>query len=408
MSTTPAAAAGGAAAARPRGRVASLLLDDHRYVFLGTSAIALVGLVLANQPHPVSSFLALSYAVESVLYYVLVAWLVVSAVALVNKLVKWRDYAATSPFASPVARRVERIASYVVCAVVCVFFADRCVVGFLDLVAYAVGSTSNPDDFWASSIYMLYNMRGVYLSGIVTTIVLAVFGTLIAFVLALLMVFLRIQAIDRSDNDFVRFLKVIGSGFASVYSTVVRGTPMMVQSLIIYFGGIGLLQGTGMTVAQTREVWSPFTAALVTISLNSTAYMMEVLRSGIGAVDFGQTEAARSLGLSQWQAMSRVVFPQGVKNSIPALSNELIINLKDSSVLSAISVVDLMFATTTIAGAYYRQMQIYVVAMATYLVLTLVASKLLDMLSRRLDAGSLGPVLGTSDALPAASAAEEH
>ena len=183
---------------------------------------------------------------------------------------------------------------------------------------------------------------------------------------------------------------------------------MMVQSLIIYFGGIGLLQGTGMTVAQTREVWSPFTAALVTISLNSTAYMMEVLRSGIGAVDFGQTEAARSLGLSQWQAMSRVVFPQGVKNSIPALSNELIINLKDSSVLSAISVVDLMFATTTIAGAYYRQMQIYVVAMATYLVLTLVASKLLDMLSHRLDAGGLGPVLGTSDALPATPAAEEH
>ncbi len=152
-------------------------------------------------------------------------------------------------------------------------------------------------------------------------------------------------------------------------------------------------------------------AGLVTISLNSTAYMMEVLRAGIGAVDPGQAEAARSLGLSQWQAMRKVVFPQGVKNSIPALSNELVINLKDSSVLSVIGVVDLMFATTTIAGKYYKQMEIYVVAMAVYLVLTLVASKLLDMLSKKLEAGEVGPVLGTADVLSGTSAdaaATEH
>ncbi len=390
------------------GRLASFFTDDHRYVFLGTSAFAAVGLVLANSAHPASSFLAPVYGLELVLYYALMAWLVVSALALVNKLVKWKDYAQVSPFAKPAARRAERIVSYVIWAIVAVFMVDRWAMGFYDLVNNAVNATSNPTDFWSSSIYMLWDTRQVFVSGIQNTVLLAVFGTVIAFFLALLLVFLRIQVIDRSDNDFVRFLKVVGAGFANVYSTVVRGTPMMIQGLLIYFGGGSLLRGLfGLTTTQTAAIWTTFMAGLVTISLNSTAYMMEVLRAGIGAVDPGQTEAARSLGLSQWQAMRKVVFPQGVKNSIPALSNELVINLKDSSVLSVIGVVDLMFATTTIAGKYYKQMEIYVVAMAVYLVLTLVASKLLDMLSKKLDAGEVGPVLGTADAL-SGNGSSEH
>lgn len=398
-----------APAQKTRGRLAAFFCDDHRYVFLGTSAFALIGLALGNSAHPASSFLAASYAVESVLYYVLMAWLVVSAIALVNKLVKWRDYAATSPLAKPAAKRVERIASYVVWAIVLVFMADRWVVGFCDLASAAVASETNPTDFWSSSIYMLWNTRSVFATGIQNTVLLALFGTVIAFFLSLLLVFLRIQVVDRSDNDFVRFLKVVGSGFARVYSTVVRGTPMMIQGLLIYFGGIGVLKAFGLSTGQIGAVWSTFVAGLVTISLNSTAYMMEVLRSGIGAVDSGQAEAARSLGLSQWQAMSKVVFPQGVKNSIPALSNELVINLKDSSVLSVIGVVDLMFATTTIAGKYYKQMEIYVVAMAVYLVLTMGASKLLGLLAKRLDAGEPGPVLGTSDVLSTkGTVSEEH
>ena len=403
MSTTPEVAA-----QKSRGRLATFFCDDHRYFFLGTSAFALIGLALGNSPHSASSFLAASYVVESVLYYVLVAWLVVSAVALVNKLAKWRDYAEASPLTKPAARRAERIASYVVWAVVVVFMLDRWVMGFADLASAAVASDTNPTDFWSSSIYMLWNTRSVFVSGIQNTVLLALFGTVIAFFLALLLVFLRIQVIDRSDNDFVRFLKVVGSGFARAYSTIVRGTPMMIQGLLIYFGGISVLKGFGLSTGQIGAVWTTFVAGLVTISLNSTAYMMEVLRSGIGAVDAGQAEAARSLGLSQWQAMSKVVFPQGVKNSIPALSNELVINLKDSSVLSVIGVVDLMFATTTIAGKYYKQMEIYVVAMVVYLILTMVASKLLGLLAKKLDAAEPGPVLGTPDVPAAKPDAEEQ
>ena len=87
--------------------------------------------------------------------------------------------------------------------------------------------------------------------------------------------FLRIQTFDRVDNDLVRFFKSIGRGFATVYSTIVRGTPMMVQGLLIYYAGFTVLRGMGFETAQANQIWSTFTAGLVTISLNSTAYMME-------------------------------------------------------------------------------------------------------------------------------------
>ncbi|MCH4083378.1 MAG: amino acid ABC transporter permease [Olsenella sp.] len=380
-----------------KGGLVRFFTSDHRYVLLGTSVVALIGMWFSMQPRSSQSFLANAYALEVVMYYALMAWVVVSLVALVTKLVHWRDYAQKSPFAKPAARHVERVCSYVVWLFSAVLFVDRAIMGFVAIVKSAVGSNANPQDFVGGMVYMVYKGRGIFARGIATTIELAVFGTVIAFFLALLLVFLRLQQIDRPDNDFVRFLKVIGCGFAKVYSAVVRGTPMMVQSLIIYFAGFAVLSGSGMSTNDIRAVWSTFVAGLVTISLNSTAYMMEVLRGGIEAVDPGQTEAARSLGLSQWQAMSKVVFPQGIKNSIPALSNELVINIKDSSVLSVIGVFDLMFATTTVAGIYYRQLETYIAAAVCYLILTMVASKLLSMLAKHLDAPAMGPALSSSE-----------
>ena len=371
-------------------RAASFVKADHRYVFLGTSVAAAVGLALSQVNPTPSSLLARTGLFQDVLWFALWAWLAVAAAALVSKLLHWRDYAERSVFASAAARLPERIGSYAVVAIAAAFALDRAVFGAIDLCAAATSATSNPDGFMASVIYMAWTSRDLFARGIGTTIALAVFGTIIAFVLALGMAFLRIQAIDRNDNDLVRFCKAVGAGFAKFYSTVVRGTPMMVQGLILYFAGFGLLKGTGMSTTEVNAVWSTFTAGLVTVSLNSTAYIMEVLRGGIEAVDAGQTEAARSLGLSQWQAMRKVVFPQGVKNSIPALSNELIINIKDSSVLSVIGVFDLMYATTTVAGVYYRQMEVYCVAAVVYLVLTLVASWLLGALSRKLDVEAPG------------------
>ena len=370
--------------------------EDHRYVFLGTSVVALLGIYLSGTARSPFSILAPIYAVECFMYALLIAWLCVSAAAGVSKYRLKDEYAAKSVFKTDGASKVEKIGSWVIWLTVAVFVVDRIILKFFYIADYALQATSNPQNFVASCIYMLHAGRDVFAKGITTTIELSVFGTTIAFFLALLLVFLRLQTPDRADNDFVVFWKKLGCIFAKIYSSVVRGTPMMIQGLIIYFAGFGVLKSSGMDVTQVSALWSTFTAGLVTISLNSMAYMMEVLRGGIESVDKGQAEAARSLGLSQWQTMRKVIFPQGIKNAIPALSNELVVNIKDSSVLSIIGVFDLMFATTTVAGIYYRQMEVYVMAAMMYLVLTMVASRILGRLARHLDVDE--PVLlSTSD-----------
>lgn len=376
----------------------SFVTDDHRYVFLATSFVAAIGIWFSLQKRSQMSFLRGAYAVEVAMYWFLMAWLAVSAVALVWKLTHWKgsSYQDTAPFTRPAAKTAARLGSYAVCAITAALFVDRAVMGFLSIVSASLAQDKNPSDFLGSIVYMLSRSYGIIGQGILTTVGLSVFGTLIAFVLAILLVFVRIQEIDRSDNDAVRFFKRFGAEFAKAYSTVVRGTPMMVQGMLIYFAGFGILRNSGMTVSEIGRVWSTFVAGLVTISLNSTAYMMEVLRGGIEAVDAGQTEAARSLGLSQWQAMIKVVFPQGIKNAIPALSNELVVNIKDSSVLSVIGVFDLMFATKTVVGIYFKQVELYVVAVLCYLCLTMVASWLLGKFAKRLSVEPQ-PLMSVSD-----------
>ena len=245
--------------------------------------------------------------------------------------------------------------------------------------------TSNPQSFGQSMIYMSIKGKDILLTGIWTTVRLALLGTGIAFLLSILMVFCRIQEPGKRDNGIVKVLKWIANHFARLYIFVIRGTPMMVQALIFYYFGFNLFKKSGMTVTEINQVWSFFISGLCTISLNSTAYLAEVLRGGIQAIDAGQMEAARSLGMSNWKAMIRVVFPQAVKNSIPAIGNEFIINIKDSSVLSVIGVMDLMYATKSVSGIYFRSLEIYCVAAILYLILTWLSSLLLKWIGKKLD-----------------------
>ena len=242
-------------------RLASFIRQDHRYVLLGTAVVAAIGMRLSSSPRPVLSFMRYAYPVEVVMYALLAAWLVLAAVGLVLKLTHWDTYAETSPLASPAGRRALRLASYVVWAIVAVLVVDRIVMGVATAWNVAVHASSRPaNDTLQSILYILYQGRDTFVTGLVTTVELAVIGTLVAFVLALLLVFFRIQTIDRPDNDFVRFWKKVGSGFARVYSLVVRGTPMMVQAMIIYFGVFGLLRATNMSTTQINGIWSTFLA----------------------------------------------------------------------------------------------------------------------------------------------------
>ena len=258
-------------------------------------------------------------------------------------------------------------------------------VSFAETVRRCAAMEKNPQGFVDSMVYMSIKGKDMLLTGVWTTVRIALLGTAIAFVLAILMVFLRIQEPDRRDSGMMKALKWLASHFARFYVFVIRGTPMMVQALIFYYFGFNLFKRTGMTVTEINHVWSFFISGLCTVALNSTAYLTEVLRGGILAVDRGQTEAARSVGMTNWQTMTKVVFPQAVKNAIPAIGNEFIINIKDSSVLSVIGVMDLMYATKSVSGIYFRSLEIYCVAALLYLVLTWLSSLLLKWLGKKLD-----------------------
>ena len=258
-------------------------------------------------------------------------------------------------------------------------------VSFAETVRRCAAMERNPQGFVDSMVYMSIKGKDMLLTGVWTTVRIALLGTAIAFVLAILLVFLRIQEPDRRDSGMMKALKWLASHFARFYVFVIRGTPMMVQALIFYYFGFNLFKRTGMTVTEINHVWSFFISGLCTVALNSTAYLTEVLRGGILAVDKGQTEAARSLGMTNWQTMTKVVFPQAVKNAIPAIGNEFIINIKDSSVLSVIGVMDLMYATKSVSGIYFRSLEIYCVAALLYLVLTWLSSLLLKWLGKKLD-----------------------
>ena len=222
------------------------------------------------------------------------------------------------------------------------------------------------------------------LTGVGNTLLIALTSTVAGLALGLLTGVVRTAPM--SKNPVLRALHKLLNAIIAIYVEIFRGTPMMVQSLIFYYAIFNLFKRTGMSVTEINRVWSLFISGLVTVSLNSTAYLAEVLRGGILAVDAGQMEAARSLGMTHWQAMRRVVFPQAIKNSLPAIGNEFIINIKDSSVLCVLGVSDLMFMTRSVAGIYYKGTECYLIAATVYLFLTYLSSLLLKAITGRMTA----------------------
>ncbi|MBQ1512107.1 MAG: amino acid ABC transporter permease [Erysipelotrichaceae bacterium] len=212
-----------------------------------------------------------------------------------------------------------------------------------------------------------------FLLGIRTTLVLSLAGTLIGLLLGLLVGGLKAIRIDENASSLLKFLKKLFNILATVYIEIFRGTPMMVQAVFIYY-----------LVYMNIFPWDKFVAALFVISVNTGAYMSEIIRSGIQSVDRGQTEAARALGFTNMQTMFDVVLPQAVKNAFPAIGNEFIVNIKDSSVLMIISITELMFQSSSIAGTTYRFTETYFVTACVYLLLTMVTSVILHIVENRM------------------------
>lgn len=215
----------------------------------------------------------------------------------------------------------------------------------------------------------------LFIHGIKITCLFAIVGTVGGLILGLLLGGIRSLKVEKNDRGISKFFKVIGLAFTRFYIWVFRGTPMMVQAIFLYY------------FLKPVFHWNSFTAGLIIISINTAAYMAEIVRSGIQSIDNGQFEACRSIGLTFFQSLRYVILPQAIKNSFPSIGNQLIVNIKDSSMLNVLSVTELFFQTSSIAGSNYRYIETYLIAAIIYLLLTSLASVILNAIERKMNGG---------------------
>lgn len=261
--------------------------------------------------------------------------------------------------------------------------------GFFAQLLERFGTMTADSTFFEKIAFIILNYYKSFLRGIGTTMVIAVVSTLIGCIIGFAVGIVQSIPVDRKTDNPVKFvlLKIVRFVLAA-YVEVFRGTPMMVQAMFIYYG-IPLLFNVHLAM------WP---AAFLIVSINTGAYMAETVRGGILSIDPGQTEGAMAIGMTHYRTMLSVILPQALRNIIPQIGNNLIINIKDTCVLSVISVVELFYATKGIAGAYYTYFEAFTVTMVIYFVLTFVCSRLLRLLESKLD-GPDSYDLATTDTL---------
>ena len=212
-----------------------------------------------------------------------------------------------------------------------------------------------------------------FYEGIRNTLIISAFSVLAGTVLGTLMAMMRMSKILP--------LRMI----AVAYIEFIRGTPLMVQLMFIFYG----LPMIGIKFPDVSFIpdFSRFAAGIVAMSINSCAYVAEIIRSGIQAVDSGQLEAARSIGYSHPQAMAYVVLPQAIRNILPALGNEFVVVIKESSIVSVIGIADLMFRTKDVIAVTYRTMASLAIVAIIYFCMTFLGGRLIAWMERRMSHG---------------------
>ena len=222
---------------------------------------------------------------------------------------------------------------------------------------------------------VLVTYRAQLLQGVINTLIVALIGTVAGLAIGLIVGAIRAVCSQKenSEKSAAVLIKKLINTLCGIYVEVFRGTPMMIQAMLLYYA--------------LRPVfhWSAFVASIFIISVNTGAYMAEIVRSGIQAVDRGQTEGARSLGLTSFQTMRYIVLPQAIRNCFPSIGNEFIVNIKDSCVLSCITFTELFFEARAIAGSMFQYEPPFFVAGCIYLILTLLTSRILAIVERRMN-----------------------
>ena len=229
-----------------------------------------------------------------------------------------------------------------------------------------------PSDFFNFSFLPKYGTA--FVRGIEYTLLLAVVSVLLAVIPALLLALMRLSKVKP-----VRWL-------SGAYIAVFRSTPMLVQLSIIYYGLFYAISLPRLTLFGFVDI-SRFIPGVVALALNSSAYVAEIFRAGILAVDKGQMEAARSLGLSYWKAMAKVVLPQAIRTMIPSIINQFIITLKDTSILSVIGFPELVNTAKNVVANTMSAFQVWSIVALMYLIVITLLSRLAKRVERRLNRG---------------------
>ena len=218
---------------------------------------------------------------------------------------------------------------------------------------------------------------GYFIEGAGITIILSFVTVLLGAITGTLFALMKL-----SNSKVLR-------GIATVYIEIIRGTPLIVQVFILYFGTAQVVQDLGYTLPQIQVFGNDlvsFASIVLAMTLNSTAYIAEIIRSGIESIDKGQMEAARSLGLTHRMAMTQVIIPQAIKNILPALGNEFITVIKESSIVSVVGIRELMFSASVVQGTTYKIFTPLITAAVLYFILTFTLSKVLGIAERRMKA----------------------
>ena len=242
-----------------------------------------------------------------------------------------------------------------------------------------------------------------YLAGVQNTLILALAATAIGCVIGLICGILNTIPYTRQDPLPKRFLLKLIRVLVRIYVEVFRGTPMMLQAVFIYYG-LPYFTYNSVQFSGYSGIWA---ASILIVSINTGAYMAESVRGGILSVDPGQTEGARAIGMTHVQTMTGVILPQALRNIMPQIGNNLIINIKDSSVMFIISFTEFFAAHRGAVGATYLYFPSATIEMAGYLTMTLIASFILRWVEKRMD-GSGDYELVTGDPLVMAAGTYSH
>jgi putative lysine transport system permease protein len=214
-----------------------------------------------------------------------------------------------------------------------------------------------------------------FLNGTKNTLIMALTGTAIGFLIGLGIAIVRTIPVGQNAPKWQKVIFKVINILLSAYIEIIRGTPMLVQALIVHYS---LFVKMGIP---------SLLSAIIIISFNTGAYMAEIVRGGIISIDKGQFEGAHAIGMSHFQTMYHVVLPQAIKNIMPSIGNEFVVNIKDSSVLSVIAITELMFIAKQAGGAYAKFVPAYVICAVIYFVLTFTVTRILRLLEKKL-AGS--------------------